>query len=201
MIKDNPVDFTDVKTPSPNLAGRLLDITEQALRTDPPPRLEDLAQLIGVSRATLYYYFSGRDDLLTFLLTEHAKEGGRAVAAAMGSEDAPRARLRAMVGAMVEYLGSHPGICAGLLGALGESGRMDEALQANETWILQPMRELLAEGRQDGVFAIDDVGDAANAILGGVLLGVLGRSMAGGDTSEAGFRDRLSEQAVRGVLA
>ena len=35
------------------------------------------------------------------------------------ADDGPEARLRAMVAALAEYLSSHPGTCAGLLGALG----------------------------------------------------------------------------------
>jgi TetR/AcrR family transcriptional regulator len=190
-----------VKTPSPDLARRLVQVTEQALRSDPPPRLEDIARYVGVSRATLYYYFSGRDDLLSFLLTTHAREGARAVQAATNSEDPPEPRLRAMVTAMIEYLGSHPGICAGLLGAIGETGRMSEVLHANDTWILGPLRELLSDGHEAGVFDAADPADAANAIMGAVLLGVLGRSMSGGDTTEPRFRDRLTDQTVRGVLA
>jgi TetR/AcrR family transcriptional regulator len=201
VVEVNAVDFSDVKTPSPDLAGRLLEVTEQALRTDPPPRLEDIAQLVGVSRATLYYYFSGRDDLLAFLLTEHAKAGANAVQAATDPVTPPALRLRAMVTAMVDYLGSHPGICAGLLGALGDTGRMREVLQVNDTWILSPLRELLADGQTAGVFALDDAADAANAILGAVLLGVLGRSMSGGDTTQPRFRDQLADQTVRGILA
>lgn len=189
-----------MKTPSPDLAAKLLDVTEQALRTDPPPRLEDIARLVSVSRATLYYYFSGRDDLLSFLLTAHARAGAREVEAAVNPDDVPQQRLRATVTAMIEYLGSHPGVCAGLLGAFGEAGHMSEVLRANDTWILGPLRALLAEGRAASVFDFDDVTDAANAIVGAVLVGVLGRAMSGADTTEPRFRDCLTEQIVRGVL-
>jgi AcrR family transcriptional regulator len=189
-----------VKTPPADLAQRLLDVSEHVLYTDPPPRLEDVARLVGASRATLYYYFSGRDDLLTFLLTAHARQGAETVGASMSPDDPPEKRLRAMVAALVEYLGRHPGICAGLLGVLGGTGRMSEVLQANDTWIAAPLRELLADGWKAGDFAVDDIADAANAVLGAVLLGVLGRSMSGADATDPRFRQQLTEQAVRGVL-
>ncbi|GAA3583781.1 hypothetical protein GCM10022419_076950 [Nonomuraea rosea] len=195
-----------MKTPPPDLAGRLFDVGEQVLRTDPPPRLEDVALMVGASRATLYYYFSGRDDLLAFLLTTHVMRGAEAIRGAAESEGGPEARLRAAVDAMIGYLGRHPGICAGLLSALGASGRMEEVLRANDTWIAGPVRELLAEGRAAGVFtggasgeAAGEVADAANAILGAVLLGVLGRSASG--AADDTFRRRLTDQVVRGVLA
>lgn len=189
-----------MKTPSADLAKRLFDVSEEVLYTDPPPRLEDVAQLVGTSRATLYYYFSGRDDLLAFLLTEHARKGAQRVEAVVNPDDRPELRLRAMVATMVEYLGNHPGVCAGLLGALGATGRMNEVLQANDTWIAGPLRELLAAGREAGIFAVEDIADAANAIVGAVLLGVLGRSMSGADATDPQFRRQLSEQVVLGIL-
>lgn len=189
-----------MKNPPPDLAGRLLDHSEEVLRTDAPPRLEDVARLVGASRATLYYYFSGRDDLLTFLLTAHARQGAETVRTSMKPDDPPQLRLRAMVAAMVEYLGHHPGTCAGLLSALGSTGRMSEVLQANDTWIAGPLRELLVEGAQAGAFAVDNIADAANAVLGAVLLGVLGRSASGGDATNPQFRQQLTDQTLRGIL-
>ncbi|MFC5827236.1 TetR/AcrR family transcriptional regulator [Nonomuraea insulae] len=189
-----------MKNPPADLAQRLLDVSEHVLHTDPPPRLEDVAQLVGASRATLYYYFSGREDLLAFLLTTHAKRGAQAVQAVTKPGDPPESRLRAMVSALAEYLGQHPGTCAGLLGALGASGRMSEVLAANDTWIADPLRDLLAEGSKTGTFAIDNLADAANTVLGGLLLGVLGRSMAGTDATDPAFRRQLTEQTVRGIL-
>ncbi|MFI7128891.1 TetR/AcrR family transcriptional regulator [Nonomuraea sp. NPDC050153] len=189
-----------MKNPPADLAQRLLDVSEHVLHADPPPRLEDVAQLVEASRATLYYYFSGREDLLTFLLTAHARRGAQAVQAATTPGDPPEPRLRAMVSALAEYLGHHPGTCAGLLGALGASGRMSEVLAANDTWIAGPLRDLLAEGRKTGAFAVDDIADAANAMLGGLLLAVLGRSMAGTDAADPTFRHQLTEQTIRGIL-
>lgn len=189
-----------MKTPPSELADRLLDVGEQVLREDPPPRLEDVAQLVGTSRARLYYYFSGRDDLLVFLLTAHVTKGAEAMRTAVEAGGPPESRLRAAVSAMIDYLGRHPGMCAGLLGALGAAGRMGEVMEANDVWIAEPMRELLAEGCEAGAFAAGDVADAANAILGAVMLGVLGRTMSGA-APDAEFRDRLADQVVRGVLA
>jgi AcrR family transcriptional regulator len=189
-----------VKTPPADLAHRLLDVSEQVLAPDPELRLEDVARLVGASRATLYYYFSGRDDLLSFLLTEHTRHGAEAVRAAMRAGDGPEARLRAMLTALAEYLTSHPGTCAGLLGAFGATGRLDEVLRASDTWIAAPLREVLAHGWDAGVFAAGDPADAANAILGGLLVAVLGRAMTGADATDPRFRQHLVDQMLRGVV-
>jgi hypothetical protein len=47
------------KTPPADLAYRLLDVSEQVLDPGPALRLEDVACLVGASRAALYYYFLG----------------------------------------------------------------------------------------------------------------------------------------------
>jgi TetR/AcrR family transcriptional regulator len=189
-----------VKTPPTDLAQRLLDVSEQVLRADPPPRLEDVARLVGASRATLYYYFAGRDDLLVFLLTAHAQGGAGAVRAALDADSPPEQRLRAMVAALATYLGHRPGICAGLLGALGATGRMSDVLQANDTWIVGPLRDLLTEARAAGAAAAHNPADAANAILGALLLAVLSRSTTGADPTDPRFCHHLTEQVLHGIL-
>jgi hypothetical protein len=66
--------------------------------------------------------------------------------------------------------------------------------------IAAPLRDVLAQGRDAGVFAIEDPADAANAILGGLLLAVLGRAMTGTDPTDPPFRQRLADQMLRGVV-
>jgi hypothetical protein len=46
-----------------------------------------------------------------------------------------------------------PGMCAGLLGALGAAGRLGEIPQASDTWIAAPLREVLTQGPDAGVIA------------------------------------------------
>jgi TetR/AcrR family transcriptional regulator len=174
--------------------------SEQVLNPGPALRLEDVARLVGASRATLYYYFSGRDDLLSFLLAEHTRRGAEAMRAAVSASDGPEARLRAMVTALAGYLTTHPGTCAGLLSALGTAGRLGEILQARDTWIAAPLRAVLTEGGDAGVFAPGDPADAANAILGGLLLAVLGRAMTGADATDPRFRQHLADQMLRSVV-
>jgi TetR/AcrR family transcriptional regulator len=120
--------------------------------------------------------------------------------AAVRAGDGPAARLRAMITVLADYLTGRPGTCAGLLGAFGATGRLDEVLQASDTWIAAPLREVIAHGRDAGVFTVEDPADTANAILGGLLLAVLGRAMTGADPANPRFRQHLVDQLLRGVL-
>lgn len=190
-----------MKAPPPDLADRLLAVSEQVLHPDAEVRLEDVAHTVGASRATLYYYFSGREDLLTFLLVAHVEGGAAALRTAIDSAEDPEERLRAAVAAMVGYLGPRPGVCAGLLSALGTAGRMVEVLRANDARIASPVREVLVEGRASGAFDVADVTLAANAVLGGVLMAVLGGALDHGTPLDADQGAALTDQVVRGVLA
>ena len=62
-----------MRRPPPKLVQRLVSASEEVLRPDQSLRLEDIATLIGSARATLYYHFSGRDDLVAFLLEENLR--------------------------------------------------------------------------------------------------------------------------------
>jgi AcrR family transcriptional regulator len=184
-----------------------VEASAEILAGDPAPRLEDVALTVGASRASLYYYFAGRDDLLTFLLTSHAREGADRALARADESDPPPLRLRAMLAALVEYLGAHPGVCTGMLAAAGGGTKMAEVLAVNDSWIAAPLRAVVAEGVESGALAVGTSGDpsavadAVNAILGGLLFGVLGRASSGGEPADDEFQQRLVDQVVRGLTA
>ena len=180
-----------MKTPPDELAGRLLGASELILAASPPARFDDIAERIGVARATLYYYFSGRDDLLSFVLSEHIRRGAQIIAAATG--DSATERLRVTVSGLVRFLGAHPELCPALLGAMGATGRMNEALEANEVSIAAPMRQIVADGMATGEFAGGDPADVTSGLLGAILLQVVSRSVRGetldSDDAVAGVTD------------
>lgn len=187
-----------MKTPPPALAQQLVAASEQVLRPDRDMRLEDVAALVGSKRATLYYYFSGRDDLIGFLLEEHVNAAAAAIAGAtIGGT--PEARLRAALAALIGFLGQRPGVCAGLLSFAGATGRMHAVLAAKDTLIAAPIRAILDAGVSAGIFAAGETTDATNAILGAVMIATMGRWQRGA-AADRTFQRHLTEQLVRGVL-
>ncbi|TDC76524.1 TetR/AcrR family transcriptional regulator [Micromonospora sp. KC606] len=198
-----------MRTPPPDLAGRLLDASAELLRADDPPQLADVARLMGVARATLYYYFAGREDLLAFILAAHVREGGQVMATADDEALPAPERLRAVLAAMCSYLGARPFVCTGLLTAAGAGGRMHEVLAANDAVIGAHLRRILQEGVNVGTLGgtaqhnldATDVADAANAAMGAVLLAVLGRAAATLDTTEPAFARKVAARIVDGLRA
>lgn len=189
-----------VKSPPEDLAAKLVDASERILAPDREVKLEEVARTVGVARATLYYYFSGRDDLVGYLLTHHLKAGGEVLMSELEATSDPATRLERALGAMVSFLAARPGVCAGLLGAAAAGGRLTDVLAANDRAIGAPLRELLTEGRTSGAFAFDDAKDAANALLGGAVIAVVARAGEGRPLDRA-FATALTDQLVRSVIA
>lgn len=190
----------DVKSPPAELSRRLVGVSAEILRPGRELRLEDIAALVGSARATLYYYFSGRDDLIGFLLQEHVTAASAVIAEAAAPDQPPAARLRAAVTALTGFLGREPGVCAGLLSFAGASDGLGPVLAAKDALLVTPLREILSDGAAAGELAIGDPADAANAILGAIMIATLGRWTRGGDSTEPAFQQALADQAVRGVV-
>ncbi|MDT7671996.1 MAG: hypothetical protein QOC74_4779, partial [Pseudonocardiales bacterium] len=121
-----------MRRPPRNLVQRLLSASEEILRPDQALRLEDIAALIGSARATLYYHFSGRDDLVAFLLEEHLRVAANTIALAVTTTQPPAAQLRSAITALVGFLGGQPGVCAGMLSFAGATGRLGTLMAAKD---------------------------------------------------------------------
>src|SRR5712664_1761368 len=97
-----------MRRPPPKLVQRLVSASEEVLRPDQALRLEDIATLIGSARATLYYHFSGRDDLVAFLLEEHLRVAAETIELAVTTTRPPVVQLRSAITALVGFLGGQP---------------------------------------------------------------------------------------------
>src|SRR5712691_7707331 len=60
-------------------------------------RIEQLAEATGIPRATLYYYFAGKEDILAWLLRRMLAANAEAVARAAEGPGSARERLEAVV--------------------------------------------------------------------------------------------------------
>jgi TetR/AcrR family transcriptional regulator len=189
-----------MRRPPSKLVQRLVSVSEEVLRPDPALRLEDVATLIGSARATLYYHFSGRDDLVAFLLEEHLRVAAETIELAVTPTGSPVVQLRSAITALVGFLGEHPGVCAGLLSFAGAAGRLGTLMAAKDAQLATPLRKLLDEGAATtDQFTFSDSRDAANAILGAALIATLTRWEDGRDTQDPEFQQALTDQLVRSV--
>ncbi|HYB82287.1 MAG TPA: TetR/AcrR family transcriptional regulator [Mycobacterium sp.] len=130
--------------------------------------MEAIAQQVGIRKASLYYYFNSKDDLLTQMHQERLEPiiyaHHRRVDA--GDLDA-RGLLLAMMTDLVSLMEIHPGHMRVLFEYYEE---LPEAARANFTELRDRYRRMLIDvldkGVAEGAFAIADAHLTALAILG-----------------------------------
>jgi TetR/AcrR family transcriptional regulator len=132
-------------------------------------RIEDVAEATGIARATLYYYFAGKEDILAWLLRLMLEEMAAAVAEAAASPGTAQDRMEAVVRAKIAVMARHPATCRALMADLGRAGRIPDIAAAIQAAFHQPVRRLLAEGEADGTLRpVGDPETAASAVYGAV---------------------------------
>jgi AcrR family transcriptional regulator len=153
------------------MAVRLTEAAGSFISSFEEVRMEDIASAAGVSRTRLYYYFSGKDDILAFLLREMLDDLTLVAAGAARGDGSPPVRLGAVIRAQLGHLNAHPALSQLLIANLGRAGKLpDIAARVNDGFV-EPVKQLLAEGARDGSFrplADDDLG--AGALFGAVLV-------------------------------
>jgi AcrR family transcriptional regulator len=159
-----------VKVPPPELAERLWAVSDQVLQPGTEMKIDDLAALAGIPRATLYYYFSGKEDLIAFLLAQKLQRGTAAITKAVARKGTTVDRLTAVLKAMLETMSEHPELCTRLVGAMIDSGEGGQLMAEIDRTLRAPVRELLLEGVAAGELVVPDPDNATLALMGAVAI-------------------------------
>jgi TetR/AcrR family transcriptional regulator len=113
-------------------------------------KIDEIAEAAGIPKATLYYYFSGKEEILSFLLADMLELIAGEVGTAVTAPGTARERLEQAVQAQLRVMLEHPAVCMALVGDLGRATRLPELAVALRTAFHEPIEELLAEGVADG---------------------------------------------------
>ncbi|MEW6474256.1 MAG: TetR/AcrR family transcriptional regulator [Actinomycetota bacterium] len=137
-------------------------------------RMEDLSAATGVPRATLYYHFAGKEEVLEWLLRSTLVEVAEAVAGAVKEPGDARRRLELVVRALLASMGRRPAACRVLLADLGRAGHLGEIAAGIMEGFHGPVLDLLAEGAADGSLRpVADPVRVAAAVFGAVTVAAL----------------------------
>ena len=132
-------------------------------------KMEDIVAATGVPKATLYYYFDGKEDILAFLFTEILDAVERAVGEAVRGEGSAAERLRAAILAHLRVFEAFPAASRALQFDLGRAARTPLIAERTDAAFVEPIRALLVEGVADGSLRpVPHPRLAATAILGAV---------------------------------
>jgi AcrR family transcriptional regulator len=143
-------------------------------------RIDDVARSIGVPRATLYYYFAGKEDILAFLLRSLLEDVATAVQQAVATQASGAKRLMAVLGAQLEVQAAQPQTALLLVANIGRAGRLTDIAADVDVAFHAPVRAVLADGIADGSIREVDIERATSAIFGAVILTGLHEIVANG---------------------
>jgi AcrR family transcriptional regulator len=128
-------------------AARILDATAELLAANPGAGLEQVAERAGVSRATVYHHFAGRDALLDALTDRSIAEVTAAVASARPQEGPATEAMERVLRAAWQVVGRYRGL------VMVNPRRLPRSeLRRRLGPALAPIRTLIRRGRRSGEF-------------------------------------------------
>lgn len=182
-----------------DLAEKLRAVGDRFLEQGHAGRLDTVAEEAGIPRATLYYYFSGRDDLVTFFLREKVERVATLIQAATSSDASALTRFADALRATVHELAANPALCLNLMIAVGRADTMADLMAATDQAIMSPLRELLIEARATGEADIVDVELTTSSLMGGISMAVLQRHYRNAEVDPDKIADALVTTAISGI--
>jgi len=163
-------------------------------------KMEDIAAATGVPKATLYYYFEGKEDILAFLFSEILDEVSRAIGEAVQLEGTAAERLRAAIVAHLQVVEDFPAASRALQFDLGRAARIPHIDERIEAAFRGPVRQLLEEGAADGSLrAVEHPRLVAVAILGAVTTVGINALTLGSTRSVEDIADDVNGFVLAGV--
>ena len=189
-----------MKQPPDDLVEKLIEASNQFGGTGLDISMDDVAQAADVPRATLYYYFSGRDDLVNFYLTHKLESVSTAMQKASASEGTVVDRLGAVIRSVLGAMAAQPALCTELPEALrrARNSFSEVALKA-DTVMRQPIRDLLIEGRANGELNVPDLDLTIDALNGAVAQVAMIRLQMHGELDADAVADELIPLLMEGL--
>ena len=161
-------------------------------------KIDDVAAHTGIPKATLYYYFTGKEEILAHLLNDALLSVADEVAIAVQSPGDAATRLAEVIAAQLRVMGERPAVCRALAGDLGRAGRVPAIAEQIHKSYYAPVDALLAEGAADGsLIDVPDREAVAFALFGAVTISALSFLI----THQQLDQDRVASAVVNTVLS
>jgi AcrR family transcriptional regulator len=135
--------------------------------------MSDIAEATGIPRATLYYYFEGKEAVFACMCGLVLDRFEEVLAAALAGGGSAAERLGRVVRAQLGFCAEHPAAFLAMHLDLGRAARRAEMSQRILRSYLRPVAALLEEGATDGTMRpVTSPRVAAAALLGATTTAV-----------------------------
>jgi TetR/AcrR family transcriptional regulator len=113
-------------------------------------KTEDIAAATGIPKATIYYYFEGKEEVLSFIFGVVLDAVHEAVTGAAAGPGTGAERLARVIEAHLEVFAEYPKASQALHFDLGRAARRPEVAERSNASFIAPVTALLLEGAADG---------------------------------------------------
>ena len=185
----------------PAVAEKLYAATDLiAARGLQKTKIEDIATASGVPKATLYYYFKGKDDILAFLFRDSLDALARDVASAADAPGPGRDRLAAVIEVQVAHTMNRPATAQALVGDLSRAIRLPELATAVQEAFYDPIARVLQAGADDGSLrSLPDPQSAAITIFGAIMMTAVLHNVINSEKTQGEVADEVMHLIENGL--
>jgi len=128
--------------------------------------MDDLAKASGVPRATLYYYFGGKDDLIGFYVGTMMRRMRGAVAEGLSHDGTSTEKIETIVRAVLRTFAEYPRMCVEMADAVNRLDDHAQVMADMQVGLILPTVSIIEAGNRSGEFAVDDPTLAVIALTG-----------------------------------
>jgi AcrR family transcriptional regulator len=152
--------------------------------------IEEIARAVGINRALIYRHFSSKEELFFLTVTDYLDELATDLREAIERGDDPRAKLCRSTAAFASFCARYPAFLDCALSLMRRPADDLRAVVSESVWFrlgrsmaacLSQVSAILAAGKQQGIFAIEDADESANLLytqtLGAMHLARLGAGL------------------------
>jgi AcrR family transcriptional regulator len=164
--------------------------------------IDEIARAVGISRALIYRHFSSREELFVMTVTRYLAELDGCLNEAAAKAPEPVERLREITGAFADFCLKYPAFLDCALSLLRRPAAQLRERVSDSVWIrlgqgmsgcIGICSAVLADGRDAGVFSIEDPDFTANHLWTAALGAThLARSGVGVRQSPPGVPDAFA---------
>lgn len=147
-------------------------------------RVDEVARVTGIPRATLYYYFPGKEHMLAHLLVSTLSEVAARLEAAASAAGNGRERLECVIREHLAFIAESGATYRLLFAELGRAVSLVDVGQVVDRAVKAPLRTVLRAGADDGSLRVADVRAAASVIHGAVLVTGLEQLVVPADSAD-----------------
>jgi AcrR family transcriptional regulator len=193
-----------------DIVGATRALFDQRGMQDAP--VDEIARAVGISRALVYRHFSSREELWVMAITHYLSELDGRLDQAAASATHPVERLRSITAAFADFCLEYPAFLDCALSLLRRPAAELRERVSDAVWVrlgqgmgacLGVCSAVLADGREAGVFSIDDPDFTANQLWTAALGTMhLARSGVGVRLSPPGVPDAfpIDDATVRDAV-